>query len=295
MQNENIHCKVFYNNEFRRFPLPRGFTLADLTLKIKTIINLDVDFIVKYKDEEEDWITISSDLELETGLSLCNSNLFRLTISTISAPNNTSPDNATSCPEEERYVPAHRRCGRRGKRFHGKQDEECDEKEKGGYRGCGRRGWKKFHNEDEEGNENEGCGRRGRRGRRGRWGRGRWGDRSEWKKHHKDTEGEEISSGESNEEDLTLSLNEIKKEIESLKEEVTLLLEKKKKSAEECKEVKERIKAKRQDDNATKEEILDLRTELQNKKSSFRPLWAQISSNKRRIRKLQGLAANKSE
>jgi uncharacterized small protein (DUF1192 family) len=292
MQNENmIHCKVFYNNEFRRFPLSRGFSLSDLTLKIKTILSLDADFIVKYKDEEEDWITISSDLELETGLSLCNSNLFRLTVTTVSAPQTTShEENAPTCPgatdekDCDLYVPYHKRHGRKmrhhgRRRCHDNEDDECGDKKEG---------------------EDDHCGGYKGKGRRGRWGRGRgkgrWGHHNHGDWHRHKQEAADSSSGESNEEDLsTLSLSEIKKEIDSLREEVALLIEKKSKFAEECKEVKERIRAKRQDDNATKEEILDLKTELQTKKSSFSPIWAQIRSNRRRIRKLQELAATKGE
>jgi hypothetical protein len=282
MQNNNfesiVHCKVLYNNEFRRFPLTKGFSLVDLISKIKTLLNLDTDFTIKYKDEEDDWITISSDVELETGLSLCNNNLFRLSVNVANVPTATpNPENPSdaSCNNDDLYVPVHRRCKGRKKRW--ENDEQEDQKDQnendecGGYRKCGR-------------------GRRG--GRRG----GKWRGRGRYHRSNENNENEDGNSSGSEEDNfLKLSLTEINNEITSLTEENTLLSEKMSNLKDEIASFKGQIRAKRQDDNATKEEIGALRSELQDKKRSIRPLFAQIKSNRFRLRKLGNLASTKSE
>jgi hypothetical protein len=53
---------------------------TELLEKIKQILSLDKDFTVKYKDDENEWITISSDIELETGISFAKSSLLRLLV-----------------------------------------------------------------------------------------------------------------------------------------------------------------------------------------------------------------------
>jgi hypothetical protein len=318
MQNINesiVHCKVFYNNEFRRFPLTKGFSLVDLISKIKTLLNLDTDFTIKYKDEEDDWITISSDVELETGLSLSNSNLFRLTVTVANV--STAIPNPENPSDDALYVPIHRRCKGRKKRWENDDHEDQKETEEcGGYRKCGRgrrggrrgkwRGRDYGTNEDNENGdvgsgsgdlkdqkdqkETEECGgyRKCGRGRRG----GKGGRRG-WRGRENMDENDEISSG--SEEDLKLSLTDINKEISSLTDENALLSENMSNLKDEIASLKGQVRAKRQDENATRDEIAAVRSELQAKKRCIRPLFSQIKSNRFRLRKLRNLASTKSE
>jgi hypothetical protein len=304
--NESIvHCKVFYNNEFRRFPLSKGFSLVDLISKIKTLLSLDSDFTIKYKDEEDDWITLSSDVELETGLSLSNNNLFRLSV-TVANVSTANPENTSDACNDDLHVPSYRRYKKKRWETDDQEDNE------GGYRKCGkgRRGkWRGRDNRTDENDENGdeirsvsddqkdqkdneefgGC-RKGGRGRRGRRG-GKWRGR-DCRTDENDENGDEISSG--SEEDLKLSLTEINKEISSLTEETTLLSEKMLILKDEVASVKEQVRAKRQDENATRDEIASLRSELQAKKRAIGPLFHQIKSNRFRLRKLGKLASTKS-
>lgn len=71
--------KVQYNDDIRRFSLPRVSWIA-LINQIKQIYNLpEQEFVVKYKDDEGDWITVSSDEELGVAFGLVEG-LLRLTI-----------------------------------------------------------------------------------------------------------------------------------------------------------------------------------------------------------------------
>jgi len=82
----NIHVKLQFNDEFRRFFIPHtnpSIKFIDLESKIKSLLRITENEIsIKYKDEENEWITISSDDELETGIMISGNGLvFRLYVS----------------------------------------------------------------------------------------------------------------------------------------------------------------------------------------------------------------------
>jgi hypothetical protein len=81
---DNVHVKLQFNSEYRRFFIQKSCKFSDLSEKIKIILGLkDCNFIIKYKDEEGEWITISSDMELDTGLILSNGTVFRIQIALV--------------------------------------------------------------------------------------------------------------------------------------------------------------------------------------------------------------------
>jgi len=103
----NIHVKLQFNEEFRRFFIPQTnppIKFVDLESKIKSLLRItENDISIKYKDEENEWITISSDVELETGIMIAgNGQIFRLLCITKDTQNNT---NTTVTGEDGEIVP----------------------------------------------------------------------------------------------------------------------------------------------------------------------------------------------
>jgi len=81
INNNEIHCKVQYGNEFRRF-LHQGSYAAMLD-QIQELFGFkhDEDLCIKYTDDEGDLVTISSDEELAFAIELFPNSVLRLTIS----------------------------------------------------------------------------------------------------------------------------------------------------------------------------------------------------------------------
>jgi len=100
MSSTNVHVKLQYESEYRRFFIERKSSFLDLLEKVKTILGLNSDLVIKYKDEENEWITISSDLELETGIIL-SSSIFRLQACIVNLETSCPISNPLNCPEKE--------------------------------------------------------------------------------------------------------------------------------------------------------------------------------------------------
>jgi len=69
-----VHIKVAYNNEFRRFLLsPASFDNLKTTLK--TSFSLETEFNISFKDDENDWVLLTTDEELNYAIELAGSPL----------------------------------------------------------------------------------------------------------------------------------------------------------------------------------------------------------------------------
>jgi len=79
MSSQAIHCKVSCKDQFRRF-LFNGTEFTSLITQIRTVLGLDGEFVLKYKDNESDLITISSDEEFRCALAYSNGDLLRLSV-----------------------------------------------------------------------------------------------------------------------------------------------------------------------------------------------------------------------
>lgn len=79
MQTIKIQCKVQYGQEFRRFALTSS-SYASLLNQLKGSFSTDEPLIIKYKDEESDLITISSDAELAFAIELFTDAVLRLIV-----------------------------------------------------------------------------------------------------------------------------------------------------------------------------------------------------------------------
>jgi hypothetical protein len=81
-----INVKVGHENEFRRFL----FQETSYQSLLDTVVNLfsleEGSIALKYVDDDEEWITFSSDIELETGICL-SKDILRLRIIAINASN----------------------------------------------------------------------------------------------------------------------------------------------------------------------------------------------------------------
>jgi len=73
-----IHCKVCCNDQFRRF-LFNGTEFHSLHTQVQQLLALDKEFVLKYKDNEGDLITVSTNEELTSALTYSEGNVLRLT------------------------------------------------------------------------------------------------------------------------------------------------------------------------------------------------------------------------
>jgi len=108
-----IHCKVFCNDQFRRF-LFIGTEFCSLFSQVQQLLSLNKEFVLKYKDNEGDLITISSNEELACALSNSEGSVLRLTATTDKQqPTAVAPEHTPEFPPCHFY-------GRRGGRCHGR-------------------------------------------------------------------------------------------------------------------------------------------------------------------------------
>jgi len=118
----NVHVKLQFGSEYRRFFIQSDSKFSQLKEKIITILNLKEDFTIRYLDEEKEWITIGSDVELETGFVLVDK-IFRIQVIATPSSNplkleetlklNPIPDSQT-CDDEE-FLDEDDHCFRRGR------------------------------------------------------------------------------------------------------------------------------------------------------------------------------------
>jgi hypothetical protein len=72
--NNTVHVKVSYNNEFRRFLL-NPVSFEHLYTTLRSLFELPADFRIKFQDDENDWVLLSTDTELVYATELSGSPL----------------------------------------------------------------------------------------------------------------------------------------------------------------------------------------------------------------------------
>jgi len=110
---QSIHCKVSCNDQFRRF-LFIGTEFSSLFSQVHQLLALDKEFVLKYKDNEGDLITLASNEELACALNYSEGNLLRL----VAQPKDASVGGTTTSTTTESDVPVCPRetpSGRRGR------------------------------------------------------------------------------------------------------------------------------------------------------------------------------------
>jgi hypothetical protein len=80
--NTPVHVKVAYDDEFRRFLLT-PVTFDSLQTTLKTLFSLESEFRIKFQDDENDWVLLTTDQELVYAAELSGS-LLRLQVKLIS-------------------------------------------------------------------------------------------------------------------------------------------------------------------------------------------------------------------
>jgi len=88
-----IHIKVALDDEFRRFALQPPYTYEKLYLTLTDLFSIQ-DFKIKFQDDENDWVLLSSDEELRYAVELAGSPL-RLQVKAGSETKSASSCSAT--------------------------------------------------------------------------------------------------------------------------------------------------------------------------------------------------------
>jgi len=97
---ENIHCKVSYDGQIRRFSFV-GTEFTSLKEMIAKLANIQGEFVLKYRDDESDYVTLENQEDLTTAFMITPT-LLRIAVETINTP--TCPSipletiNSPSCP-----------------------------------------------------------------------------------------------------------------------------------------------------------------------------------------------------
>jgi hypothetical protein len=84
MMIDTIHCKVSFNGQIRRFALARNTEFISLKETIARLLSLNDEFVLKYRDDESDYVLLENQEEFKTALTL--SSLLRIVVQPKNAP-----------------------------------------------------------------------------------------------------------------------------------------------------------------------------------------------------------------
>jgi len=76
-----VHLKIVYRGEKRRIGIPRDqFNFSSLNTSLLNLFRIEPGeiLVIKYQDEEKEWITVDSDQELEEALLVGRTNVLLL-------------------------------------------------------------------------------------------------------------------------------------------------------------------------------------------------------------------------
>jgi len=138
MINDTIHCKVSFNGQIRRFALD-GTEFSSLKETIARLLSLNDEFVLKYLDDESDYVTLDNKEELKTALTL-SPKLLRILVDKKDAPSTISDDCLSKkyrkrqhkCHERKDHHGNHGHHGHKGHGSHGHHGHH-------GYKGYGQK------------------------------------------------------------------------------------------------------------------------------------------------------------
>jgi len=81
---ENIHCKVSYDGQIRRFSFV-GTEFTSLKEMIAKLANVQGEFVLKYRDDESDYVTLENQEDLTTAFMITPT-LLRIAVETTNTP-----------------------------------------------------------------------------------------------------------------------------------------------------------------------------------------------------------------
>jgi len=101
---QSIHCKVSYDGQIRRFSFV-GTEFTSLKQMIARLANIQGEFVLKYRDDESDYVTLETQEDLTTALMI-SPTLLRIAVETTNTPSSPSTflpiavetTNTPSCP-----------------------------------------------------------------------------------------------------------------------------------------------------------------------------------------------------
>jgi len=126
MELKGIHCKITYDDQIRRFHFV-GTEFVSLKESIARLFSFNDEFVLKYLDDEKEYVTLESQEDYLTALVITPT-ILRLKISKSTALSCMDSPSSPSC--EEREGKEKKRCG--GK-YHGKHHHGKDHHGKGHY------------------------------------------------------------------------------------------------------------------------------------------------------------------
>lgn len=90
--------KIFYNNDVRRFLL-ESVSFKDLQARVAELFKLPLEgFCLKYKDEDGDAVTITTDMELQEAVKMVKNNTpLKMFVETPQTKGKSGEDNFVSC------------------------------------------------------------------------------------------------------------------------------------------------------------------------------------------------------
>jgi len=116
-----VHVKVAFDNEFRRFLLD-PITVEHLQTTLKTLFTLETEYRIKFQDDENDWVLLTTDQELLYATELSGS-LLRLQVKLLSSETQNGAE-SLSVPTEKGRGRGYRGRGRGAGRAGLKSPEE---------------------------------------------------------------------------------------------------------------------------------------------------------------------------
>jgi len=138
MITNTVHCKVSFNGQIRRFALV-GTEFSSLKETIARLLSLNDEFVLKYLDDESDYVTLDNKEELKTALTL-SPKLLRILVDKKDAPSTISDDCLSKkyrkrqhkCHERKDHHGHHGHHGHKGHGSHGHHGHH-------GYKGYGQK------------------------------------------------------------------------------------------------------------------------------------------------------------
>jgi len=106
MITNTVHCKVSFNGQIRRFALD-GTEFSSLKETIARLLSLTDEFVLKYLDDESDYVTLDTKEDLKTALTL-SPKLLRIFVDKKEAPSTIS-DVCLSKKYHKKYYKCHER------------------------------------------------------------------------------------------------------------------------------------------------------------------------------------------
>jgi next-to-BRCA1 protein 1 len=102
-----IVVKIKFNDDTRRITLERNPSFDELVAIVKQLFGTTGDFVLKYEDDEKDFVTVTSDMELREALTIAarSNNVLRLFVSEKSKSQKPASDGKGKAPEPQPQQP----------------------------------------------------------------------------------------------------------------------------------------------------------------------------------------------